>query len=371
MVNSTIPKQLIMAVGIFVVLGVGLFQLIMLFKVEPEQRTKQRPVPAVEVIEVKLQPVAITIESQGTVQAKREIRLVSEVTGRVIWVSHRLQNGTLVEKDELLLKIDATDYEANVATAKAELLSAQLNYKDRKARYQKDSLTVKQAAAQVDAAEKQLARARNDLDKTQLSAPFAAAIRNKAVDVGQYIAAGNVLFELTGTESAEVRLPIHGNDISLLYGAAEENELDLPAMLSAKIGSQVAVWPARVTRIEAAVDDDTRVYYVVAQVDNPYQQQPQPLSLGLFVQAMIEAPALSEAAVLPRGAVHEERDIGHYVYRLGKDDALTKQSVDVARTEKEVVVITGGLVSGDRVVVTRLQQMYEGLVVSPQIQPSL
>lgn len=341
----------------------------------PRQPLAQ-PRPTVEVVTVSRGPVQLSIESQGTVQPKRRIELVSEVTGRVIWVSEKLVNGGLVAAGELLLRIDPIDYQLAVAEAKASLAEASLQLKEEQAEFKRgtayrasnqlassESLRqpkLEQVKAQFDAAVERLRQATRNLDNTEVKVPFDALIENKQMDLGQHVSMGAVLMSLLGTGTAEVRLPMTAADIGFVAPAVLDSGVWPTVELRARFGKLQLNWQGRMVRSERRVDEQTRVYYLVAEVDDPYgliTEQP-PLTMGLFVDATIEGVVVPEASELPRSALHADR----FIYVVN-DGVLERKQVDVLRRDASTIVVGQGLQAGEIVVLTRLDLMVDGMPV--------
>src|SRR6056300_1671019 len=124
---STRKKKLIQF-GISAVLivmgGVGLLVL-MASKPEMKKRRPPAPVPMVRTIQTKSGPQSVSMQGEGTVRPLREIKLVSEVGGKVVGVSPAMVNGGVFKKDDSLLQIDPVDYELAVTLAKAKVKDAE------------------------------------------------------------------------------------------------------------------------------------------------------------------------------------------------------------------------------------------------------
>jgi hypothetical protein len=97
---------------------------------------------------------------------------------------------------------------------------------------------------------------------------------------------------------------------------------------------------------------------VIIRVDKPYATRP-PLAMGLFVAVEIEGRRLPKAAVLPRSALHEE-DI---VWVVDGESRLRFRKVDVARVQGDEVVVEAGLKDGERVVITPLKAVTDGMTI--------
>jgi RND family efflux transporter MFP subunit len=345
-------------------------------KPEAGQQAKERPVPSVEVLEIRKEDLHLSIPSQGTVTPRRHIQLVTEVRGAVKKVSENFLEGSLIEAGAPLLVIDDTDYQAAVAEAKSNLLNAQLNYKDKAARYQNESLAVRQAKAQQVAFEKKLAQAEKDLANTRVIAPFNAVVEKKHADLGQFISTGTTVAVLSGTDQVEIRLPVHQNDLSLIAENPYRINRKINVTLRRIHNDNEHTWSARIHRIEGNVDSRTRVYQAIAVLDDPYglsdsstsETRTPPLPIGMFVSADIESRKITSAVQLPRSSVHFMDGNIKLVYLLNKDNTLSSRKVTVLREAGETVVIRDGIENGDKVIVTPLAQVWEGMnvkVVAP------
>lgn len=343
-----------------------------------EKQPRVHPRPAVDVTQVQFEPLQLYVKSQGTVTPRKQIEWASEVSGRVIWVSPQFVDGNAVAAGAPLLRLDDTEYRAAVANAESALADARLALAEERAETRRgnayraqhsdaDSSNLRQpkmqqVEAQEAAAREQLKKARQDLARTEISAPFAGVIANKAVDLGQYVSGGSVLFELLGTEVAEVRLPVTAGDIGFIDHAAIGTDAPPKVRLQAVLGSEAQVWEATLVRTERRVDPDMRTFNVIAEVKRPYDKSlhPTPLVLGMYVDARIDGRLLPAGMRLPRNAIHDDR----YVY-LVRDGQLKRQPIPIYRHEHDSVILTQGIEEGDRVAVNRLELMVDGMEVTP------
>jgi multidrug efflux pump subunit AcrA (membrane-fusion protein) len=133
-------------------------------------------------------------------------------------------------------------------------------------------------------------------------------------------------------------------------------------------------WNGRIVRVEGEIDPVSRMVHVVAQVLDPYgkygEDDPMPLAVGMFVEAEIMGSVVADAIVLPRTALRGER-----MLIVDEEDRLRFRDVDVLRVDRGDVVIVGGLDAGDRVCVSTLEAVSDGMKVrasgeQPAAQPS-
>ncbi len=375
---------------IVLVLGVVIAVVMVRSRPRIERRPPEALAPLVRVKEVTGQVHRYVVKAQGTVVPRTESALVSEVRGKVIWISPSFSVGSFFKEDELLLRIDPTDYKAAVTQAAANLAAAkvQLAMEEEEARVARAEYSdlgqgevsplalrepqLEQARAQVAAAEASLARARRDLQRTEIRAPYAGRIRSKQVDRGQYVNPGVVLATIFSVDRAEVRLPMTLEDLSYLnipldYTGAIRAQRDpgrLPAvLLSAKIGARRATWDGRIVRVEGEIDPKSRMIHVIAGVDDPYGRNTTekivPLTAGLFVDAEILGNEMEHVYVLPRSVLRSDDTL----LIVDADHRLHLRRVTVLRKGREDIVVGEGLHDGERVCLSTLDTVTEGMKV--------
>jgi len=309
--------------------------------------------PHVQAVEVTLADVPVSIIAHGTVTPRYELELATEVTGRVIWVAPEFRPGQLVAAGTVLLRLDPVNYRLALAEAKASLATANIALADATAL--KRQAAKGEAELKIAAARERIVKAEQDLAYTEIKAPFDAVIDQQLVEYGQYIATGRPVARLLGSALAEVRLPLTPAEAGLMASSPGAS-----VTLSARIGEQEQQWQARVARIEQRVEQQSRVIPVVVEVESPYasSKHAQPLPLGLFVTAALPGRSIGDAVRLPSAVMHAQDTV--FVVAEG---ALQRRPVEVALREGNTVVINGGLRTGDQVVTTRLELMFEGMKV--------
>jgi len=342
--------------------------------------------PLVRVIEVQPSMHRLRVTTQGTVKPRTETSLVSEVAGRVLNVASAFAAGGFFEKGQVLVRIDPRDYELAVVTARGQVAQAQVRAQTEEAqakvareewkelgRGEESPLATRQlqlqeARAALASAEAALAKAELNLARTRIRAPFTGRVREKLVDVGQYVAPGVPVASIFAVDYVEVRLPIPDAELAFLdlptdyRGQAKQN--DGPEVrLRADFAGKRRQWTGRIVRVEGEIDPVSRAVHVVAQVDDPYGRETDgstmPLTVGLFVEAEIVGREVAHAIVLDRSAVRG----GDRVLVVDNEDRLRFRDVDVLRVAGNEAVIVGGLQEGDKVCVSALEAVTDGMRV--------
>jgi hypothetical protein len=89
----------------------------------------------------------------------------------------------------------------------------------------------------------------------------------------------------------------------------------------------------------------------LVSIDDPLGEEGDlPLLLGSFVDVAITARPIEDAVRLPRAALRNGRE----VYVMNDQSLLEIREVEIAWTEPDVVLITGGLAPGERIVTSRI-----------------
>jgi len=328
-----------------------------------------------------LQPEDLTyrIASQGTVSPKLETTLISEVNGRIVAVSEHFVAGGFFKRGDLLIQVEQADYLTAVKAAEASLAGATAQLEEEKARGRvaetewrsftegkAPALGLRQpqlasALASVQSAEAELERARRDLARTEIRAPYDGMVRSRNANLGQFISRGSDLGMIYGTELAEVRLPLTDTDFGFLPQASAR-QLSIPVTLKAVVAGKPQQWTATIVRTEGVLDERSRVIYAVAELTDPYQRaslESMPLQFGRFVQAEITGVAASQ---MVRVARHLLRS-GNQLLVVDEQNNLQFRQVTVERADANFAYISAGFNAADRLVISPVTNPLAGTIV--------
>ena len=399
--QATNPNRRLKIISTFAVAIIGIAFAIMLAKSakKPESKIPQPKLPAVEVKIAEATRHTYRIQSQGTALPRTSIRLVSEVSGKVVSVAESFDVGQIFTKGDVLLKIDARDYELALAQARSQVAQAQLRLqmevKEADVVRREWELLNQGEPTGLQAREPQLASARaaleaalaaeeaakRNLDRCEIRAPFDGMVARAGVRPGQFAALATPLGELFATDVAEVRLPLIASDLSFIDlprpGAKVALGQAPKVTLSARAGERRTEWLGHIVRSEETVDPMNRMVYVVAQVIDPYglaKRDGAPLRSGTFVRASIEGRTQENVIVLPRHAlrgknqvwiVSEKSTLQEWLgYREpSHHKRLIFRSVDVSFADAKQVIVAAGIQQGEQVVVSLLAAVVDGMGV--------
>lgn len=343
-----------------------------------EASSEARHALAVMAITAKSSQIEFQVNSQGSIEPRVQSQLTPEVSGVIGWVSPALVAGGVMSKGQALLKVEPEDYENHVTSTTSALTRAQSTLKRAKQEHRRivklhakklasrsllenteNELNI--AQANVDDAKANNAKARRDLKRTVLTAPYDGLVRTESVDVGQFISRGNPIATIYATDYVEVRLPIADSQLAFLDLKQINNGSAKPKVrLSGTFAGQKRTWQAHIERMEAQIDAKSRMLNAVAQ----FKPQPdESAPVGLFVKASIQGSKTSGLFAVPRSAMRGSNRV-----LLIKEGRLVDQTVTVLRLENQRAIISSGLKDGDIVCTSRNQALAQGTEVQAEFQ---
>lgn len=363
--------------------------LVMFIKGNPPQanRFSSPPKAKVNVAVKTLTPETyqVMIDSFGTVKPRTQSMLVAQASGQIIEISEQFREGGFFEKGDVLLQLDDRDHRAEVKSAQATLLTAEQSLLEEQARgrqaitdwerlgkgEQASSLVLRKpqlaaSEASVLSAQATLEKAKLDLERTKITAPYAGRVLSRSVDLGQVVSNNMELASIYAIDRVEIRLPIKNKDLPFINlpeqfrDGAKNSAGSLVKFSSDLVGKQY--WQGQVIRTEGAIDESAQQLYVVAQINDPYKAttvNQYPIKIGQYIKAQITGKAIENAIVIPNSAIYQ----GTYVY-VEEQGVLRRKNIALAWQNANQAVVADGLSAGDNLVITPLGQVSSGTQVT-------
>tara|TARA_R110000737_G_scaffold53907_12_gene75831 strand:- start:1824 stop:3041 length:1218 start_codon:yes stop_codon:yes gene_type:complete len=366
-------KQVIIPFVILIA-GILIFVLFSSMKKPPEEKKDVDNTPIVAVEAISLAPMTLQVDSYGVVKPKYETELVAQVSGQIVELSATFVRGGFVKKGQLLARIDPNDYEAALIDAEATMASAQASLETERAQGQvaeqewkritntaptQLSLRKPQLAqeiARVKSAQASILRAKRNLERTEIRAPYDAMIDSRNVGLGSFVGMGSMVGKLLGTANAEVRLPVADNQLEFLVAQGKGASVNLVGTFAGR----ETVWSAKIARSEGVIDSKSRMSYLVAEISDPYalteKNNNTPIRFGSYIKANILGIELAQAASVPRYLVENSR-----VALLDSESKLHYSAVTIVRQDGQNVIISSGVTDGDQLIVSALDYPIDGM----------
>lgn len=297
------------------------------------------PVTAVpvEVVEILPGPISAFIETNGTLEAEREVDIVARTGGPLVALN--TEEGVQVQAGEVLAQIDELEARAQVEIARVALQDAEIVYNRAKASL--ENAVVSQevydtALSALESAKAQLSGNEIQLGYTRITAPFDGLIIQRAVKFGETVTAGQQLFRISDFDPLLCVIGVPERDLARL-------SIGQPAIL------QVEAFPGepfqgRVLRISPVVDAATGTIRVTLEVNRQGR-----LSPGMFAGVRLVTDVRQDALIMPKRALSLE-SLADSVFVV-EDGAAYRRNVTLGYEEDDRVEVTSGLDRGDRVIV--------------------
>jgi membrane fusion protein (multidrug efflux system) len=301
-----------------------------------------RPAVPVEAAKVATGTLSERVTAVGSLSSNESVIVRPEIAGRVVEIG--FQEGQPVKKGDLLIKLDDSLNRAELAEAEARLELAKRNFKRIDELYSGKVATARsldEARSNLDVGTAAVELAKVKLAKTRIIAPFDGIAGLRQVSVGDYVTAGEDLFNLEEIDPVKANFRVAEKFLSAIRtGQAIEITVDAYPGRSFK-GEVYAIDP----RIDAA----GRSVVIRARVDNSERL----LRPGLFARVTLILDLKTNALTVPEQAIVPRGD-DQFVYRVIDGKAKQTKVMIGTRRDGRVEIVEG--LSVDDVVVTAGQQ---------------
>jgi membrane fusion protein, multidrug efflux system len=303
--------------------------------------------------------VDFTFEAQGIVKPMHELPIQMRVGGYL--VSHKVADGYRVRKSDVIVELDQTEFDLNVAEAEATLDKALRNYEIEKRSREQRGLGLNEAQDRqlknqygVTNAELALERSRLNASYTRFTAPFDGYVSTQEIlTEGMMISSGTSYGIIVDQAEVSVRLEVLAVEINRVKTGMRV-EIDVPG--SGAINCSVA-------SVSPIVDDKSRTGQVTARCSNSSAL----LKRGMTVNGRIRVDSVQGKARVPRAAVLD-RDQRKVVFKL-KNDRLEWIYVEPLALTAEWAIINHDQINpGDTIAVDRHFTASHDLKVTPRMR---
>lgn len=302
-------------------------------------------------IEVRAEPLRVTITAVGTVEPENRVVVAAQEAGLV--TALHVREGDTVAAGEVVVELDDRELRAQLAEERARLVEAEAQW-GRASQLIADGL-ITQADADSAKATYQVSKARVEaletrLSFTQVTAPVAGVVTVRHVELGDLVAANTAVVELAAGRKV-LRVPVSELDVVHL-SPGDPAKVSIDALPGVEI-------PAHVARIFPAADRSSRQVTVEVVLEHvPRQVRP-----GFLARAELVVERVSDAVMIPEPAVQRGSEIPQFVYVVQRGIAKVRP-VKVGVRQGGKAQIVDGLAAGEVVVVDGAALLKDGAVVN-------
>ena len=308
-----------------------------------------------------------TLNYPGEIQGAQNVNIAFEVPGRIIEMP--AQEGIDVSAGDMLARLDPADFQSSLDAATARARASKETF-DRFAEvFERGAISAQELDTrrrQYEVDQANLASAQKALDDTVLRAPFDGRIGRTFVDNFANVQAKQEILLLQDLSEFEVVVNVPEQDwLRAKPGLtlAQQTERAQPAVSLSSLPGRS--FPAAITEVAAAADPVTRTFAARARFDPPDDVVILPgMSATVTVRMAKNLEDAPIRVLVPANAVVGGNDGGSYVWKIeGDPAAATMAPVTVGLMTGSEIEILEGLESGDRIAVSGVQHLTEGMRV--------
>jgi membrane fusion protein (multidrug efflux system) len=309
---------------------------------------------SVMVAEAKTRQHTPATTAIGTVIALRSITLRNELAGTVRHVA--LEPGRIVEPGMVLVALDVSVEEADLASQEAQARLADVNLERiRRMAAQRavSAMELDNAVAERDVAHAQVARTRAVIERKTIRAPFRARVGISDVHPGQYLSEGTQLTTLQGVDE----------DVDVDFTVAQRVATRLQRGGHVEVSAGNDRVTATILAVDARVDPETRNATVRARVDHV----PPAMVPGASVRVRVPTGDARTAVSVPVSALRKD-PTGDHVFVLSADkEGKTRahqRPVRAGEVLGDEIIIEEGLAPGEKVAVSGSFKLRDAVLVA-------
>ena len=301
----------------------------------------------------------------GEVQGVQNAELAFEVAGRLVELP--VTEGVSVTQNQLLARLDATDFQASLDAAEARFRQSKDTFERFSEVFEKGAISrqeLENRQRQYEVETAQLESARKAVSDTQLRAPFAGRVGRTHVDNFNNIRAKQPILLLQDLTQLEVVVNVPEQDwLRAKPGLtlAQRSERAKPEVSLSSIAGRS--FPAVVTEVAASADPVTRTFQARARFDPPDDIEILPgMSATLTINVSADLEEGQMTIYLPANAVVGGDDGRSYVWQVDSGNmTVSRTAVTVGQLTGSEIEIVEGLSVGDRVAVSGVQHLTDDM----------
>ena len=302
-------------------------------------------------------------EYPGSIRAFQHADMGFEVGGRIM--EFYVREGDEVVEGEVLARLDARDYEAELKAQQANVRKAESDLRRSKSIYKEDpgaisTETIDTHQRALDVSKANLAVAEKGVDDTKLRAPFSGRMARKLVEDFQNVKAKEPVLVLQDTSTLEIEINVPERDVAMGptgRGHRMTERIEPEVIVSALPHLKFPAW---VKEFASAADPMTRTFSVKLNFKSEGDENILP-GMTARVQATVNP---ERAWSIPVNAALADDSGKAFVWRVDPaSGSVSRAPVELGDLIDDRVLITAGLEEGDLVAISGVNQLRDNMKV--------
>lgn len=329
-----------------------------------DQVKKEAPVKPIKIIDISFSGTSRVLKFSGTISPLQDVNMAFEVPGKL--VQFPVSEGQVVEKGELMARLDDRDYKIAYDSRRAVYATAKKDLERADALLKKEIISGKQyddTKRNYEVAEADMKAAKKRLDDAALIAPFKGRVAKKLMDNYQNVQAKQTVLVFQDDSMLKMVVNVPERDF---VGKSNDEDLDkLSEVLKPKVSISSLpdrFFPAFLHEVSTTADPATRTFEVTLRFAPPTDINVLP---GMTARLTVNLPQKGGDTLIPANAVFAESDGKSCVWIINPETMqAAKREVEVGTMQGSSIVIRSGLNDGDMVAASGIHHMREGMKVS-------
>ena len=342
---------------------------------------RERGPVAVRTAFVERRDMAEILRFTGEIESPLSVQVVPKVAGRLETLAlesgAEVAEGVEVRQGERLARIDARDWSAHVALAKAQVRQAEVAVADRERERRRlealfaDEVATEQARdaavtahetarAALAQAQAQLELATANLDETVLRAPMDGVVAERHVDPGAMVGPGTPLVRVVQMDPLRLMVAVPARLLPLLEAGRTPVEVESDVYPG-------RTFSATVQRIFPAVDPATRTLRVEVRLENPREANGWRFRPGMYATVRLNLATRTAALAVPAAAIL--RVLDRQIVYVADNGTVRATDVQTGIRSGADVEIVAGLSAGDEFVVMGQNKLTDGAEIERVAAP--
>ena len=335
--------------------------------------TEEAPLPPPESRPVKTMLVGGDLAGDvrqfpGVVDAIQRADLSFRVQGKIIEILVR--EGDMVDKDQLLARLDPADYQIVLNDRKASFKTAEANFERAKQLLAKDAISKvdhDRIRAEYFTAKANLEAAEQDMKYTSLRATFPGYIARRHVENFEEVRRKQTVFTLQDISELEIKVDVPESIMIQLRRAIEPGKVTKPEREMYAVFNQIkdVKFPLTTKEVSTTADPNTRTFEATLKMEHPEGYNILPgMTATVFAEVLASERGDSLSVLLPVSAVVADTGKDPVVWVV--DEAtmtVSARPVTVGEMSTDSISVTG-VDAGQRVVTAGAAFMREGMKVT-------
>ncbi len=318
----------------------------------------------------------VILEYPGVIDSPRHVDLGFEVAGQIIELP--IVSGQEVMKGDLLARLDSRDYKATRDAAASHLHATRAANNRAKKIFEQNAgsqAEVDTALRNFQVAEERLRKAQKALEDTSLKAPFSGQIAEIPADNFQNVKAKMKILRLHNISSLEIDVAVPERDIATSPPGLSIEELTKMLQPEVEISMLPGQrFPAKYKEIDSTADPVSRTYPATFSFANPTDLTILPgmtAKVILHVKSEEKKEQVRSGFMIPVVATAVDEQSNAYIWNVDpKTMQVSRIKVELGEMSGTKVRILNGLKPGDRIAISGVHHLREGMKVHPLSKPT-